>query len=129
MTEPLLSVRNLTTSFSTDSGRLPAVDDVSFDVQPGRTLAVVGESGCGKSVTALSIMRLVESPPGEIETNLVPVRVDHAELDAPALSARLQAEGVLVMPLAPDTLRFVTHLDVGPADLERLVAALGRILG
>ncbi|MCA9592418.1 MAG: ABC transporter ATP-binding protein [Myxococcales bacterium] len=66
MPEPLLSVRHLTTAFSTDRGVLRAVDDVSFDVPEGQTLAVVGESGCGKSVTALSIMRLVPSPPGEI---------------------------------------------------------------
>jgi oligopeptide/dipeptide ABC transporter ATP-binding protein len=68
MADPLLGVRNLTTSFFTDSGRLRAVDDVSFDVQPGQTLAVVGESGCGKTVTALSIMRLIETPPGKIES-------------------------------------------------------------
>jgi peptide/nickel transport system ATP-binding protein len=66
MSEPLLSVRHLTTAFSTDRGQLRAVDDVSFDVPEGKTLAVVGESGCGKSVTALSIMRLIPSPPGEI---------------------------------------------------------------
>ena len=67
MADALLSIRNLTTAFHTDAGRLRAVDDVSFDVQRGQTLAVVGESGCGKSVTALSVMRLVPSPPGEIE--------------------------------------------------------------
>ncbi len=67
MADVLLSIRNLTTAFQTDAGRLRAVDDVSFDVRRGGTLAVVGESGCGKSVTALSVMRLVPSPPGEIE--------------------------------------------------------------
>jgi peptide/nickel transport system ATP-binding protein len=54
----LLDVRGLRTSFATDSGVVTAVDGVSFSVQPGRTLAIVGESGCGKSVTALSIMGL-----------------------------------------------------------------------
>ena len=58
MTEPLLSLRHLVTAFETDEGYLRAVDDISFDVWPGRTLGIVGESGCGKSVTALSIMRL-----------------------------------------------------------------------
>lgn len=67
MTEPLLSLRHLVTAFETDEGYLRAVDDISFDVWPGRTLGIVGESGCGKSVTALSIMRLIQSPPGFIE--------------------------------------------------------------
>jgi peptide/nickel transport system ATP-binding protein len=67
MTEPLLCVRHLVTAFETDEGYLRAVDDVSFDVFPGRTLGIVGESGCGKSVTSLSIMRLIPSPPGVIE--------------------------------------------------------------
>ncbi|MGB5193186.1 MAG: ABC transporter ATP-binding protein [Polyangiales bacterium] len=67
MTEPLLSLRHLVTAFDTDEGYLKAVDDVSFDVQPGQTLGIVGESGCGKSVTSLSILRLIPSPPGLIE--------------------------------------------------------------
>ncbi len=67
MTEPLLRVRHLVTAFDTDEGYLRAVDDVSFDAFPSRTLGIVGESGCGKSVTALSIMRLIPSPPGVIE--------------------------------------------------------------
>ena len=62
----LLEVRELRTQFSTDNGEFAAVDGVSFDVAAGRTLAIVGESGCGKSVTALSIMGLVASPPGRI---------------------------------------------------------------
>ena len=62
----VLSVRSLKTYFKTDAGDALAVDDVSFDIPPGKTLALVGESGCGKSVTALSIMRLVPSPPGRI---------------------------------------------------------------
>ncbi|MDH3845308.1 MAG: ATP-binding cassette domain-containing protein, partial [Myxococcales bacterium] len=67
MAEPLLRVRHLVTAFETDEGYLRAVDDVSFDAFPGRTLGIVGESGCGKSVTALSIMRLIPTPPGVIE--------------------------------------------------------------
>jgi peptide/nickel transport system ATP-binding protein len=62
----LLEVRDLTTSFATDAGTFNAVDRVSFAIEPGRTLGLVGESGCGKSVTALSIMRLIASPPGRI---------------------------------------------------------------
>ncbi len=67
MTEPLLSLRHLVTAFDTDEGYLRAVDDVSFDVYPGKTLGIVGESGCGKSVTSLSILRLIPTPPGFIE--------------------------------------------------------------
>jgi oligopeptide/dipeptide ABC transporter ATP-binding protein len=66
MTENLLEVKNLKTYFFTRGGVVKAVDDVSFGIKPGKTLGVVGESGCGKSVTALSIMRLVASPPGKI---------------------------------------------------------------
>ncbi len=62
----VLSVRDLVTTFDTDAGRLTAVDGVSFDVRRGRTLGIVGESGCGKSVTALSIMRLLPQPMGQI---------------------------------------------------------------
>jgi oligopeptide/dipeptide ABC transporter ATP-binding protein len=62
----LLEVRDLRTRFTTDDGAFAAVDGSSFDVPAGRTLAIVGESGCGKSVTALSIMGLVPDPPGRI---------------------------------------------------------------
>jgi peptide/nickel transport system ATP-binding protein len=62
----VLDVKNLQTVFFTNSGLFKAVDDVSFSVRRGETLAIVGESGCGKSVTALSIMRLVPDPPGRI---------------------------------------------------------------
>jgi oligopeptide/dipeptide ABC transporter ATP-binding protein len=63
----LLEVRNLQTSFRTAAGVVRAVDGVSWDVQAGETVALVGESGCGKSVSALSIMRLVSQPAGRIE--------------------------------------------------------------
>jgi peptide/nickel transport system ATP-binding protein len=62
----LLRVSDLTTAFDTDAGQLTAVDGVSFDVRRGRTLGIVGESGCGKSVTAMSIMRLLPQPMGKI---------------------------------------------------------------
>src|ERR1051325_9777690 len=62
----LLDVQSLQTHFSTSGGVVRAVDGVSWDVQPGETVALVGESGCGKSVSALSIMRLVAAPAGRI---------------------------------------------------------------
>jgi oligopeptide transport system ATP-binding protein len=62
----LLQVRNLKTQFFTEEGIVRAVDGVSFDVEEGETLGLVGESGCGKSVSALSILRLIPNPPGKI---------------------------------------------------------------
>jgi peptide/nickel transport system ATP-binding protein len=62
----VLDVKGLQTVFFTNSGLFRAVDDVSFQVRRGETLAIVGESGCGKSVTALSVMRLMPDPPGRI---------------------------------------------------------------
>ncbi|NJN14586.1 MAG: ABC transporter ATP-binding protein [Planctomycetes bacterium] len=64
--KPLLSLDSLRTYFRTDEGVVRSVDGVSYDAFPGETVGVVGESGCGKSVTALSVMRLIPMPPGEI---------------------------------------------------------------
>ncbi|RKX34906.1 MAG: peptide ABC transporter ATP-binding protein [Verrucomicrobia bacterium] len=66
MSETLLEVRDLVTGFDTDAGLVRAVDGVSFTVPKGRTVGIVGESGCGKSVTALSIMRLLPRPMGRV---------------------------------------------------------------
>jgi oligopeptide/dipeptide ABC transporter ATP-binding protein len=75
---PILSVRNLTTVFRTETGVFPAVDNVSFDVAPGEALGIVGESGSGKSVTALSILGLLPDPPGRIASGSI--RFDGREL-------------------------------------------------
>ena len=64
--EPLLSVDNLAVVFHTDQGVARAVDGISFRLDAGKTLALVGESGCGKSVTALALLGLIPSPPGRI---------------------------------------------------------------
>jgi peptide/nickel transport system ATP-binding protein len=69
--EPILDVADLHTWFFTRDGVVRAVDGVSFHVNPGETLAIVGESGCGKSVTALSILRLIPSPPGRIVSGAI----------------------------------------------------------
>jgi oligopeptide/dipeptide ABC transporter ATP-binding protein len=69
--KPLLEVRNLKTNFYTQDGIVKAVDEVSYDVNVGETIALVGESGCGKTVSALSIIRLIAEPPGKIESGEV----------------------------------------------------------
>jgi oligopeptide/dipeptide ABC transporter ATP-binding protein len=71
MNQPLLELRNLTIAFDTPAGQILPVQNVSLSIFPGQTLAVVGESGCGKSVTALSILRLIPSPPGRVVSGQV----------------------------------------------------------
>ena len=68
---PLLEVKDLTTCFDTEDGLITPVDSVSFSIGHGETLGLVGESGCGKSVTSLSILRLIPSPPGRIASGQV----------------------------------------------------------
>ncbi len=71
MTETLLSVESLVTSFRTERAVIRAVDGISFSVKRGETIGLVGESGCGKSVTSLSILRLIQTPPGRIESGRI----------------------------------------------------------
>jgi len=78
----LLAIRDLTVSFSTEAGRIPVVEDVSLSVPRGSTVALVGESGCGKSVTALSTLRLLPEPPARIESGEILLAA------APAFGAR-----------------------------------------
>ena len=66
MSEKLVEIRNLQTHYFTEDGVVKAVDGVDLYIKRGETLGVVGESGCGKSVTSLSIMRLIPNPPGKI---------------------------------------------------------------
>jgi oligopeptide/dipeptide ABC transporter ATP-binding protein len=66
MKTPLLEIRSLSTHFFTEDGVIRAVENVSFELFPGEILSLVGESGCGKSVTALSILKLIPSPPGRV---------------------------------------------------------------
>ncbi|MEJ8546093.1 oligopeptide/dipeptide ABC transporter ATP-binding protein [Brevibacillus borstelensis] len=67
MSKTLVEFRNLKTYFHTEAGVVQAVNDVSFSIRTGETVCIVGESGCGKSITAMSLMRLIASPPGKIE--------------------------------------------------------------
>jgi oligopeptide/dipeptide ABC transporter ATP-binding protein len=92
VTEPLLRVRDLKTYFVTErgSGTARAVDGVSFDLYPGETLGIVGESGCGKTVTSLSILRLIPEPPGHIRPGSL-----------------IEFEGRNLLALAPPELRAI----------------------
>ncbi|MBI2207299.1 MAG: ABC transporter ATP-binding protein [Candidatus Rokubacteria bacterium] len=91
----LLSVENLVTQFSTSSGLVRAVDGVSWDVLEGETVALVGESGCGKSVSALSIMRLVSEPAGRI------------------VSGRIMFKGRDLLALSAEEMRHVRGREIG----------------
>ncbi|WP_319760856.1 ABC transporter ATP-binding protein [Maridesulfovibrio sp.] len=71
MTAPILKIKNLTTSFATPGGIIKAVDNASLDLGQGETLAIVGESGCGKTVLSLSVMGLIPDPPGRITAGQV----------------------------------------------------------
>ena len=91
--EPLLEVRDLHTYFPTRRGVVKAVEGVSFEIRPGEILGVVGESGCGKSITALSIVRLLQ-PPGRIVAGSI--RFDGVELTG------LADAGAAAAPRRPD---------------------------
>src|SRR5215471_5303508 len=83
---PLLAVEGLQTVFKLHRGVIKAVDGVSFSLNTGETLAIVGESGCGKSITALSLIRLVPDPPGRIVAGTVKLAgVDLLTLDEQAM--------------------------------------------
>jgi peptide/nickel transport system ATP-binding protein len=84
---PLLAIEDLVTVFHTPAGRVPAVDGVSLAIERGTTLGLVGESGCGKSVTAMSILRLVASP-GRIERGRILLEIDGRPVDLVGLPER-----------------------------------------
>jgi len=93
--DKLLQVRGLSTHFFTPDGVVQAVDDVSFDVDYGETLGLVGESGCGKSVTALSVARLVPNPPGRI------------------IAGEILFDGINVLKLDDDDMRKLRGKEIG----------------
>ncbi len=93
--EKLLTVRDLSTHFFTQDGVVQAVDDVSFELGYGETLGLVGESGCGKSVTALSIARLVPNPPGRI------------------VSGEIVFDGIDVLKIDSDEMRHLRGKEIG----------------
>ena len=126
--ETVLDVKNLRTVFFTSSGLFKAVDDVSFNVRRGETLAIVGESGCGKSVSALSIMRLVPDPPGKIVGGSVMLEgKDLLTLDEEAMrefrKIRVDVEGLqdrVAVAIAPEIRREIMRIRPGePCEGER----------
>ena len=100
----LLSVTDLVTGFDTDDGRVVAVDGVSFSIEKGVTLGIVGESGCGKSVTALSIMNLLPQPAGKI------------------LGGSIQFQGKELVGASEDLLHDVRGDDIGMIFQEPMTA-------
>jgi len=104
MDEPLLQVRDLITAFDTDGGLIRAVDEVSFDIGRGRTLGIVGESGCGKSVTAMSLVRLLPQPAGKI------------------LQGEVRFKGRDLTRLRPEELRKIRGKEIGVIFQEPMTA-------
>ncbi|WP_375411379.1 ABC transporter ATP-binding protein [uncultured Bradyrhizobium sp.] len=114
--QPVLEVNALKTVFFTRSGAVKAVDDVSFSLTRGETLAIVGESGCGKSVTALSLMRLIPDPPGRI------------------VGGSVRLDGVDILGLDDDQLRATRGRDISMIFQEPMtslnpVMTIGRQIG
>jgi peptide/nickel transport system ATP-binding protein len=114
--EPVLEVNALKTYFFTRSGAVKAVDGVSFALARGETLAIVGESGCGKSVTALSLMRLIPDPPGRI------------------VGGSISLDGVDILALGDDEMRAMRGRDISMIFQEPMtslnpVMTIGRQLG
>ena len=101
---PLLEVRGLCVNFNTENGVLQAADNVSFSLERGRTLGLVGESGCGKSVSCMSIPRLIQQPPGKIA------------------SGSIMFEGVDLLKLSENEIRKVRGRDIGVIFQEPMTA-------
>ena len=97
MTEPLLAIRGLKVHFSTDDGMVRAVDGVDISVNRGETVCVVGESGCGKTVTAMTVLKLIAMPPGRI------------------VAGEILWQGRDLVPLAPDAMRRKLGVSPGSA--------------
>jgi oligopeptide/dipeptide ABC transporter ATP-binding protein len=126
---PILSVRDLKTYFFQDEGIVRAVDGASFDVYPQRTLGIVGESGCGKSVTARSILRIVERPGRILEGKILlrqpsgnggEVEIDLTELSADGKEMRSIRGGEIALVFQEPMTSFSAHYTVGNQIVEML---------
>jgi oligopeptide/dipeptide ABC transporter ATP-binding protein len=141
MTKALLEVSNLKVDFHTEAGIVEAVNDVSFEINRGETLGLVGESGCGKSVTALSLLRLIPHPPGEISGGKVLWEGrDLLKLPLPELiSIRGREIGTIfqepltgfnpVQPIGPQISEVLSiHTQLNPIQIkERVLEMLNRV--
>src|SRR5215472_9472793 len=124
---PLLTVEGLQTSFFTRRGTVKAVDGVDFSLAPGETLAIVGESGCGKSVTALSLMRLVPDPPGRIVAGAVRLAgVDLLALDEEAMRDVRGKDMAMIFQEPMTSLNPVLTIGSQIAEVLRLHRPIGR---
>ena len=85
----LLEVKNLHTYFKTRKGIVKAVNDVSYSLEPGKTIGIVGESGCGKSVTSMSVMRLLQGPQGQIYSGSIRFKARDFKRDKDGIPARV----------------------------------------
>ena len=94
MAEPLLDIRGLKTHFKTDDGMVRAVDGVDIAIDRGETVGVVGESGCGKTVTAMTVMKLIQMPPGKI------------------VAGSVLWQGRDLVPLPPDQMRQIRSKEI-----------------
>ena len=123
----LLEVENLQTHFGTQDGVVRAVEGLSFHIDAGETLGIVGESGCGKSVTSMSILRLIQEPPGKIAGS---IRFEGRELlelpetDSAQLLARYRATRIdYLLEAAPGSL---PHKRPPKLSVSRVVTGLGK---
>ena len=122
--DPVLEVKNLSTHFHTSKGVLKAVNDVSFSIGRSEILALVGESGCGKSVTALSIMRLIATPPGKIAGGEVIFKGQDLLRLSPAEMQQVRGNGIGMIFQEPMT-SLNPVLTIGEQISETLIAHRG----
>ena len=126
MAEPILEVKDLKTYFTQDEGVVRAVDGASFALQPGKTLGIVGESGCGKSVTARSILRIVERP-GKIEGGEIWLRredgsrIDLTRLDPQGIEMRSIRGGEIGLVFQEPMTSFSAYHTVGNQIIEAIL--------
>ena len=127
MRERLLEIRGLKTHFSTDDGWLHAVDGVSINIDRGETVGVVGESGCGKSVTAMSILKLIPMPPGKIvEGQILWKGRDLVSLDAEGMRKVRAKEIAIVFQEPMTSLNPVYTVGAQIAEVIRIHEGLNR---
>lgn len=140
--EKLLDVKNLGITFFTDQGALPAVQEVSFSVHPQETLGVVGESGCGKSMTALSLIQLIPSPPGKITAGEIIYKGEDLLKKTPEEMRKIRGKEISMIFQEPMTSlnpvitvgkqimeAIMTHEDVGKQEAKKRALEMIQLVG